>query len=416
MSWGDKSNLVEETVAELTLENKSLAKLVEVERAFRDVTAKAANSTYSIDEFLQGIFPYIITITQSFRGSIAIRSQNPLGHGTHFYIVTHDGIPDAGIKNRLIDINEADYLKKALDSGNYIVIGAQRDCNYSSIVMPFCWDGEYQGAVCVSTNEGPHTQDDVALLSSCIRHIENQIQLILEKERVIQAYIACVEARDPYVAVHNVRVGQLASLIASECGKSVAEQYMIQVYGSMHDVGKIGVSDVLLLKEGGLEDDEFKLIKSHTLKGEEIVGDAMPLCSYARPIIRNHHEWYDGSGYPDCLSGTNISEAARIVAVADAFDAMNSNRCYRNRLDGSEIVRLLRDGKERQFDPVILNAFLKILPDIAYTEIRGDEEQMFFHRPFCKHTQNIPRGSFVVDRRVDIEKIGGYVPCPNCYN
>ena len=131
-------------------------------------------------------------------------------------------------------------------------------------------------------------------------------------------------------------------------------------YMLLHDVGKIGIPDNILQKPGKLTDDEFKIIKSHAAKGGKILKNVSSL-PIAAETAKHHHERYDGNGYPSGLAGTQIPEYARVVSIADAYDAMNSRRVYRDTLPKEEIRRRLVEGSGTQFDPVYLEAFLTLL-------------------------------------------------------
>ena len=131
----------------------------------------------------------------------------------------------------------------------------------------------------------------------------------------------------------------------------------LRVSALLHDVGKIGIPDNILLKPGRLTDEEYKIIKSHAAKGGKILQNVSSL-PIAAETANYHHERFDGKGYPKGLKGTEIPEYARIVSIADAYDAMNSRRVYREALPREEIRRRLEEGKGSQFDPCYLEIFL----------------------------------------------------------
>lgn len=405
---------VEKIITELTLKNRRLMASREAEMKFRDVAALEANSTYSIDEFLQKIFPFLLDIMDASRGSIALRSQELFANGSQFYIATQIGIPEDNIETRCIGLDDGQYLRQAVDLGKPMLI-TDINANYgnSSIVVPFGWDGRHEGAVCVSSKE-KYSQQDVQLLSGCVKDIEILARQILEKGISQQIYIACTEAKDPYTALHSVRVAEVSRLIAAEYGMSFCQQSIFRTYGALHDIGKIGIPDAILFKRGKLDNSEFEIIKSHPLRGEQMLVKDGHFSPYGKAIVRNHQEKLNGNGYPDHLAGENIPEAARIAAVADAFDAMNSERCYRARLDMKEIIQRLEDEKGQQFDPNILQVFLKVLPSIVYTQARRNDSGILFHTPFCEFAQHIPRNEFAVGKKEDVKKLENYSPCPEC--
>ncbi|MEE9221674.1 MAG: HD-GYP domain-containing protein, partial [candidate division NC10 bacterium] len=130
--------------------------------------------------------------------------------------------------------------------------------------------------------------------------------------------------------------------------------------GLLHDIGKIGIPAAVLDKPGKLTDEEFLLMREHPRKGARILE---PIAAYAEvvPIVLQHHEWFDGSGYPDGLAGEDLSLGGRIFAVADVFDALSSNRPYRVGLDRAEAVERIKQGTGHQFDPKVVEAFLEVM-------------------------------------------------------
>lgn len=169
-----------------------------------------------------------------------------------------------------------------------------------------------------------------------------------------------VDAKDAYTNQHATRVAEYARLIARELGWSKERQEHIYISGLIHDIGKIGVPDAVLKKPGRLTDDEFAQIKRHPEIGYKILQDYDAFTGVGDGILY-HHERYDGNGYPKHLKGKDIPEIARIIAVADAFDAMNSNRVYRKALDSEYIINQIREGKGRQFDPLFADVMLTLI-------------------------------------------------------
>ena len=166
----------------------------------------------------------------------------------------------------------------------------------------------------------------------------------------IQTLANAIDAKDPYTKGHSARVSQYAVMIAEELGWDKTRIEDLRYSALLHDIGKIGVPDSLLNKPSRLTDVEFDIIKSHTTTGGEILGERT-FIKPARDVALSHHERYDGKGYPRGLSGKEITEEARIVAIADAFDAMNSNRIYRKACSRDYILNQLKEGRGKQFDP-----------------------------------------------------------------
>lgn len=148
-------------------------------------------------------------------------------------------------------------------------------------------------------------------------------------------------------------------MIAEEMGCSEEELDVINVAGSLHDIGKIGIRDDILLKPGRLTGEEYEKIKEHPVIGADIISK-LGLWDREMEIIRHHHERYDGNGYPDGLKGEEIPKLARIMSVADCYDAMASDRSYRRKMDKNEALAIIRENSGSQFDPEVVKAFLGI--------------------------------------------------------
>ena len=180
--------------------------------------------------------------------------------------------------------------------------------------------------------------------------------------QMMQTLATTIEAKDEYTRGHSYRVAEYAALIAKELGWSQDEIINLKHAAHLHDIGKIGIPDSVLNKPTQLTEDEDNLLKKHTIIGAEILKD-VTLIPHVVEVTRNHHEHYDGSGYPDGLAGTEIPIYTRIIAVADCYDAMNSRRIYRNALSQDEIYEEILKNKGTQFDPEIADIFLTLLTE-----------------------------------------------------
>jgi len=176
----------------------------------------------------------------------------------------------------------------------------------------------------------------------------------------IQALAAAIEAKDPYTSGHSERVTKYALAISIELGLAEEDVQQIMYASILHDIGKIGVSEDILGKKGKLEPEEFKKIQQHTTIGANIISSISMLESII-PIIVHHHEAFDGKGYPFNKEDEEIPLGARIIAVADAYDAMTSDRPYRKAMSKEEAIKEVRRCSGTQFDPEIVNAFVKTL-------------------------------------------------------
>lgn len=176
-----------------------------------------------------------------------------------------------------------------------------------------------------------------------------------------RALANALEARDPETRKHSARVARFALVIARELGLDPSSVEAVGLGAELHDIGKIGVPDRLLRRPGPLSSREHREVLKHTLIGEQILRPVMCHRPRVLAVVRSHHEWYDGSGYPDGLKGERIPLEARIVAVADSLDAMTTARPYRHPLPLSEAIRQLIAFSGSQFDPECVRALLAAL-------------------------------------------------------
>ena len=182
-----------------------------------------------------------------------------------------------------------------------------------------------------------------------------------------------VEAKDPYTRGHSDRVSEYSVLIGKKLGLSEEELKTLQVGGLFHDIGKIGVPDTILRKPDRLTDEEYSKIKNHPSIGAHILAPAT-IFKDIIPIVKHHHEKYDGKGYPSQLKGESIPLFARIAAIADTFDAMTSKRTYRDELPLETVIAEIEKCKGTQFDLQIADVFLDILRN-DYHEIEEIQEK-----------------------------------------
>jgi len=188
----------------------------------------------------------------------------------------------------------------------------------------------------------------------------NETVLILKKTHLdsVKVLAGAIDAKDPYTRGHSDRVRRMSMRIGMKMGIS-EERLENLVFGALlHDIGKIGIRDEILQKKSSLTPEEYHTIQQHPLIGVKIV-EGIDFFRDKIPLIRNHHEHYDGSGYPDGLIGEVIPLEARIIAVADSFDAMTSLRPHRRAMPVDEVVEEMENGNGKQFDPRVLEIFLK---------------------------------------------------------
>ena len=181
-------------------------------------------------------------------------------------------------------------------------------------------------------------------------------------EQILNAFAKTIEAKDKYTRGHSRRVSDYAKEIARRAGLSEDDQRKIQYIALLHDVGKIGIKDEILNYPGKLPEEKMTVMRTHAEIGSDIVKALNEIPSMAQ-IVRSHHERYDGTGYPDKLAGKNIPLFARIICLADSFDAMTSNRIYRKQFDAKRAEQELENCAGTQFDPDLVPIMLQMIDE-----------------------------------------------------
>lgn len=222
---------------------------------------------------------------------------------------------------------------------------------------------------------------------------ERTEELVLSRQQIIFCLARAAEFRDNETGHHVIRVGRYAGIIAAEIGFAETHVEAIELAAQLHDVGKIGISDSILHKPGKLDPEEFLLVKKHCGFGHQIIsgmhedewgivkqhtelGSQMvnvktsPIMRLASRIALTHHEWWNGAGYPLGLEGEDIPIEGRITAVADVFDALSSKRCYKKAFRRQKCFDMLEEKRGTQFDPQVLDAFIRRSADIVEIQMR----------------------------------------------
>lgn len=214
-----------------------------------------------------------------------------------------------------------------------------------------------------------------------------------------------IEAKDPYTGGHTWRVSRYARLLAENIGLSEDEVFVVHFGSLMHDIGKVSVPDPILNKEGKLTNVEYDIVKKHPETGWSLVREH-PLGVLALDIVTSHHERYDGLGYPRGLAGNQISLFARITAIADAFDAMTSARPYRAGMAAETVYQLMAQESGKQFDPILLAAFLDLgrHGDLDHILGHSSEERLLHSCAYCGPIIVVPANW----------RSGEQVICPKC--
>jgi HD-GYP domain-containing protein (c-di-GMP phosphodiesterase class II) len=233
----------------------------------------------------------------------------------------------------------------------------------------------------------PFTADDLSLADALAANVSAGIECasLLRKQRdlffeTITILAQAVELRDECTGYHTRRVTQYSILLAEDLSLPHDELELLRIGTPLHDIGKIGIDDAILRKPDKLTPEEFDIMKQHPVKGAEII-ETVPDLHPILPIVRSHHERWDGGGYPDRLAGEEIARVARIVAVADAFDAMTSDRPYRRGLPVPVAFAEVEKQSGRQFDPECASAFLAIRERISQEMRNGSTTAILVKGP-----------------------------------
>lgn len=190
--------------------------------------------------------------------------------------------------------------------------------------------------------------------------VEKATRIIREREQEALSVLGrAAEYKDPETGAHIIRVSEFSKLISKELGQSALEQELIMFAAPLHDIGKIGIPDSILTKEGSLTNEEFAVMKTHPQMGYMMLKDvSSPLLKAGREVSLTHHERYNGKGYPNQLAGNEIPLIGRIVALADVFDAVSSKRPYKEAWPLERSLALIIDERGKHFDPDVVDAFL----------------------------------------------------------
>ncbi len=272
-----------------------------------------------------------------------------------------------GIAGWVAENKQALMLENAADDERF-VRRKDHDTDNPMICVPIVNKKQLKGVMCIEqTNDGAKfSHKDLEFMkilgNQAATAIDNaQLFNHLQKSYfdTISALANAVEAKDPYTLGHSERVTQYAITIAEQLGLSEKEIKTMQYASILHDVGKIGVSGNILNKVGRLNFEEYCAIKQHSVIGENII-KRVDFLQETRPIIRGHQERYDGSGYPDGLEGEEIPLLARVLAVADIFDALITDRPYRKAFYYKDAIKIIKDNSGKHLDPKIVEVFLDI--------------------------------------------------------
>jgi response regulator RpfG family c-di-GMP phosphodiesterase len=268
----------------------------------------------------------------------------------------NEGLPNA----RKMDLS-ADYLSKATLSKGYLL----KD---NKLFLPLIIKDECIGFISVRGKQesGKFPEEQIFLLKLIAEKASTKIENRMLYEslysnilHMLSSLILAINRRDLYTEGHCGRVTGMSETLAEKMSLPSREKQMLSIVGPVHDLGKIGIPDSILLKPDRLNPVEYRVMKDHSIYGEEILRTFEILVEEAR-IIRHHHERYDGQGYPDSLAGNEIPLCCRLLSVCDAYDAMTTNRPYKNALCKKDALIEMKRCSGSQFDPDVVSAFLSI--------------------------------------------------------
>ncbi len=328
------------------------------------ISTGMADPTKSIQTFLKLILETTMNAVDSKRGALVLLSED----NSSLYIECSQGYSDAELQRKIKPGSEEDSVIK--NSRPIIIPGVSKDIE-TSICVPLKHREKTVGVLSFSGKiaDVDFSQDDIMLLSN----IATQMAVAIVNERLnidaeqtykqtVSALAVAVEARDAYSRGHSDRVAKYAVMIAKKIGLDEETIKMIQDAAELHDVGKIGIEDEILRKPGVLTKEEMTIMRKHPVIGESIVKPIRSLTNLCG-LIRHHHEFLDGSGYPDGLKGDGVPVGARILAVADAYDAMTTDRPYRKARTQDEAFLELKRFAPSHYDVSIVEAFINTLSE-----------------------------------------------------
>ncbi|MEJ5300858.1 MAG: HD domain-containing phosphohydrolase [Thermodesulforhabdaceae bacterium] len=290
-----------------------------------------------------------------------------LFHETHIIIVPDNSSPLSSISSHLHP--KLDLILGAV--ANSLNVSSDEISLWPVVVRTevfgfvIAYDLEYKSRIWVDENQKHVFEFLLKKASLVIENLALYESLMANFYSILRTLVNALEAKDIYTGKHSERVTKVAAIIAKSMGRSLEEMEAINTVGYLHDIGKIGIPDHVLNKPGRLNNEEFELIKRHPVIGESIVGE-LGLSDIERSIIRNHHERWDGKGYPDKIGGNDIPLITRVITVADAYDAMATNRPYRKALSKDAVWNEFAKYKGSQFDPQVIDALFDVFDEVHH--------------------------------------------------
>ncbi len=358
-------------VNELNILNRIMSDLTETSSG-RDVFRRVTEMTITLTSATEARF-YIINEALKHPFEVTANFKQPTGH--------HE-VSESGASSALKGISSENGQCSALDrflltiaaDGRPLLVADSRTTSQlprgicSFIAIPLCIQEKVFGLLtaAIKNDNTFFNPKDLYYLTFMLKRAAYVVENWALYENIYEnllstlyALVNALEARDSYTQQHSIRVAALAAVLGKEMNLTGEELDILNVAGRLHDIGKIGVRDDILLKKGSLTSEEFLEIEKHPLIGANIIGQ-LGLWEREQIIIKHHHERFDGKGYPDGLQRNDIPLLARIMAVADACDAMASDRVYRKRLSFDGVLKRIDEETGTQFDPDVVKVFKKV--------------------------------------------------------
>jgi putative nucleotidyltransferase with HDIG domain len=272
-------------------------------------------------------------------------------------------------------------IKKVVNDGIPLIINNNQ--NSCTMAIPLKIKASTFGVLVLYADDktGRFSGKDLYYLNFLLKKASSLVENLALYENIFEslfaqlyAFVETIEARDPYTKQHSHRVSLYAMSIAEAMNCTQEEIDKLNVAGLLHDIGKIGTPDNILMKPARLSADEFAVIKKHPITGSTIIGH-LGMWLDEQNIIRHHHERFDGKGYPDGLKSDEIPLLSRILSVADVYDALTSDRSYREKMREDEALKIIRENSGSQFDPRVVDAFFNSYRQNKIALSAGDNEK-----------------------------------------
>lgn len=359
-------------------------KIIESLRSLHDLS-KAINSTLKVDEVVKMILEKTSVLMHSDKVVILLLNESP--HILSVY--SYKGFTENEITvHQLEDIRSFDHcivhkgtvihFSELFDKKKYLYYRSKIPAMADMFFAPLEIQGKAYGLLGVTGRHQEISQVELeifcALGSQAAVAIENaNLYQKLHNAflRTAEALAEAVNSRDPYTGGHTRRVQKYSLLLAHALDLSEKEMESLRLAAILHDIGKIGIDDAILRKGGALTDEEREKMNEHPEIGARILAHVEEMRDVV-PGVQHHHEWYDGSGYPDGLAGDSIPLVARIIAIADAFDALTTDRPYRKGSEKAKAFDLLNRDTGSHFDPRLLHLFQDVLANISGSAVKDE--------------------------------------------